>query len=319
MKEFINKITITGTLVKNELEEFTTKKGEEAIGGDLVLRTTDGSEHQVNFFAFKYKKDENGNFTSETSYFYNKYVDAKDNLRDIEHTPDGERPDIVSISDGAFTPNDYKGQDGNVVSTNKISAKFINRVEPKDYESTILEAKFEVEGIIESIKDEVIKSVPTGNLSIILNAIRQKQKDFKNDNSYEADVLIPIRMTVDKSMASAFRNAGYYDGSYAKFVGVVVNTVEIVETIEKQNFGEDIKRQVKSYVRKNDIKSGSAVSTIFEHDLTQDVVDALIAKRKQTLVEIKNGISGTSDNQATGFAQNTTPAPKTTYNPFAQN
>lgn len=316
MKELINKVIITGTLVKNELEEFTTKKGEDAIGGDLVLRTADGSEHQVNFFAYKYKKDENGNFTSETSYFYNKYLDAKDNLRDIEHTPDGEKADIISITDGAFSPNDFKGQDGNVVSTNRIQAKFINRVEHKDYESTILEARFEVEGIIESVKDEIVKGVPTGNLTITLNAIRQRQKDFKNDNSYEADILIPIKMTVDKSMATAFRGAGYYDGAYAKFAGVVVNSVELVETIEKQNFGEDIKKTVKNYVRKNDIKSGSAVSTIFEHDLTQEIVDALIAKRKQTIVEIKNGVASNGNVNVT---TQSTPAPATTYNPFAQN
>lgn len=316
MKKLINKVIITGILLKNGLEEFTTKKGEDAIGGELVLRTTDGSEHQVNFFAFKYKKDENGNFTSETGYFYNKYLDAKDNLRDIEHTSDGEKPDIISIADGSFSPNDFKGQDGNVVSTNRIQAKFINRIEPKDYESTILEARFEVEGIVESVKDEIVKGVPTGNLSITLNAIRQRQQDFKNDNSYEADVLVPIKMTVDKSMATAFRGAGYYDGAYAKFAGVVVNSVELIETIEKQNFGEDIVKTVKNYVRKNDIKSGSAVSTIFEHDLTQEVVDALIAKRKQALLEIKSGVASSSNNNSN---TQSTPAPATTYNPFAQN
>ena len=56
-----------------------------------------------------------------------------------------------------FTDNDFKGNDGNVVSTNTISARFINKVEPKDYDSTVLEAKFEVEGIIEKIEDEVAK------------------------------------------------------------------------------------------------------------------------------------------------------------------
>jgi len=315
MKEFINKVTITGILVKNDLEEFTTKKGEDAIGGELVLRTADGSEHQVNFFSYKFKKDENKKFTEELAYFYTKYLEAKDNLKDIEHTSEGEKTDIISITDGTFTPNDFKGQDGNIISTNKIQAKFINRVEPKDYESTILEAKFEVEGIIESIKDEVVKSIPTGNLTVTLNSIRQKQNDFKNDNSYEADVLVPIKMTVDTAMASPFRSAGYYDGAYAKFVGLVVNSVEMVETIEKQNFGEDIKRQVKNYVRKNDIKSGSAVSTIFEHELTQEVVDALIAKRKQALIEVKSGVASTGNNNSN---TQSTPAPTTTYNPFAQ-
>ncbi|MBU5331722.1 hypothetical protein KQI61_05895 [Anaerocolumna aminovalerica] len=316
MKELINKVTVTGVLVKNGIEEFTTKKGNEAIGGDLILRTADDSEHQISFFAHKYKKDENGNFTSELGYFYEKYLDAKNNLKDIEHTADDEKPDIISISDGKFEANDFKSQDGNVISNNKITAKFINRVEPKDYDSTILEAKFEVEGIIESIKDEIVKNVPTGNLIVTLNAIKQNQTDFKNDNSYEVDVLVPIKMTVDKSMANAFRTAGYYDGCYAKFVGTLINTAEIVETVEKQNFGEDIVRKVKTYIRKNEIKSGSSVSTIFEHDLNQEVVDALIAKRKQTLIEIKNGV--VSKNNSTDDGKETQ-APPTTYNPFAQN
>ena len=38
MKELKNLVTVTGKLVKNNIEELTTKKGEEAIGGSLVLR-----------------------------------------------------------------------------------------------------------------------------------------------------------------------------------------------------------------------------------------------------------------------------------------
>ena len=88
MKELKNLVTVTGKLVKNNIEELTTKKGEEAIGGSLVLRTADDSEHEINFFAYKYKKDENKNFTSEESYFYKQYTDAM-NLKDIEQGLDG--------------------------------------------------------------------------------------------------------------------------------------------------------------------------------------------------------------------------------------
>lgn len=318
MKELLNKVTVTGKLVKNALEEFQTKKGEDAIGGSLVLRTADGSEHEINFFAYKYKKDENKNFTSEESYFYGKYTDAMNTLKDIEHCADGENPDIISITDGVFTDNDFKGNDGKPVSTNKISARFINRVEPKDYDSTVLEAKFEVEGIIESIKDEIVKSIPTGNLVVMVNAIGQTADGFGKDAVYTADKFIPIKMIVDKEMATAFRGAGYYDGAYAKFVGSVINSVEIETVTEKAAFGADIKKEVKTYVRKNDIKSGTAVSTIFEHELTQEIVDALKSKRKAKLAEIASGVGATSQT-ADGFAKDTsTPAPQTTYNPFAQ-
>ena len=246
MKELTNRVTVTGKLVKNNIEEFQTKKGEDAIGGSLVLRTADNSEHEIRFFAYKFKKDENKNFTTEESYFYQKYMDAKDNLKDIEHCSEGENPDIISITDGMFTDNDFKGNDGNVVSTNTISARFINKVEPKDYDSTVLEAKFEVEGIIEKIEDEVVKNVPTGNLVVVLDAIGQTADGFGKDAVYTADKLIPVKMIVDKSMATAFRQAGYYEGAFTKLVGTVINSVEIVKQVEKAAFGTDIEKEVQS-------------------------------------------------------------------------
>lgn len=90
---------------------------------------------------------------------------------------------------------------------------------------------------------------------------------FGKDAKYEADHLIPIKMTVDKSMATDFRSAGYYDGCFTKFTGVVINTVEITEEVEKAAFGTDIVKKVKRNIRRNEIKSGVAVSTIYEHDL----------------------------------------------------
>lgn len=319
MKELKNVVTVTGQLVKNDIEEFQTKKGEDAIGGSLVLRTSDNSEHEVHFVAFKYKKDENKNFTTEESYFYKQYIDAKENLKDIEHCSEGEHPDIISITDGTFTVNDFKGNDNKVVTTNRISARFINKIEPKDYDSTILEAKFEVEGIIESITDEIVKDVPTGNLVVRMMAIRQTADGFGKDAKYEADSLIPIKMLVDKDMANAFKSAGYYDGCYTKLVGSVINSVEIVENIEKAAFGNDVVTKVKNYVRKNDVKSGMAPSTIFEHELTQEIVDTLKTKRKATLAEIASGKGNKKAEELPFKPDTSTPAPQTTYNPFAQN
>lgn len=316
MKELKNLVTVTGKLVKNNIEEFQTKAGEDAIGGSLVLRTADDSEHEVNFFAFKYKKDENKNFTTEESYFYKQYIDAKNNLKDIEHCSEGESPDIISITDGMFMANDFKGNDNRVVSNNKISARFINKVEPKDYESTVLEAKFEVEGIIDSITDENDKNGATGNLVVNINAIGQKADGFGKDVAYTADSLIPIKMIVDKSMAAAFRSAGYYDGCFTKLAGVIINSVDVQEVVEKAAFGTDIVKKIKTYIRKNEIKSGITASTIFEHELTQEIVDTLKAKRKAKLAEVANG--KTASQTSEGFEKNSTPAPQTTYNPFAQ-
>lgn len=290
--------------------------------GSLILRTADNSEHEVSFFTYKYKKDENRNFTSEEGFFYKAYKDAMETLVDMEHCVEGQKPDIISITDGSFTVNDFKASDGNVVTTNRISARFINRVDPRDYDNTILEAKFEVEGIIEKISDEIVKDVPTGNLIVTMNAISQRADGFGRDANYEVDSLIPIRMKVDKSMAEGFRGAGYYEGCFTKLTGILVNTVEIQEIVEKAAFGPDIKKQIKSTVKKNEVKSGIAPSTIFEHELSQEVVEALKAKRRAKLEEVKSNtvasIPFTPTNE--GFPKASTPpvAPMTSYNPFAR-
>lgn len=317
MKELINQVTITGTLVKKSLEEFITKKGVDAIGGSLVLRTSDDSEHEVKFYSNKYKKDENKQFTNEESYFYGKYKEAQENLKDLENCKEGEIADVISIGkDGTIGVNDYKGKDGEVKSFNEISAKFINKVELKDLDTTPKIAKFEVEGLVESITEEIIQNNPTGNLIVKLNAIKQLQDGFGKDAKFNVDSLIPIRLIVDKSMAQLFRQAGYYDGCYAKFVGSLINTTEKIEVIEKQAFGEDNVHVSNKTVRRYEIKSGSNPSSLFEHELTQEIVDALISKRKTALAEIKSGVA--SSDEELPFAKSSAEPPKTTYNPFAQ-
>ena len=151
-----------------------------------------------------------------------------------------------------------------------------------------------------------------------MDAIGQTANGFGKDAVYTADKLIPVKMIVDKSMAGAFRQAGYYEGAYTKLIGTVINSVEIVKQVEKAAFGADIEKEVKSYIRKNEIKSGTAVSTIFEHELTQEIVDALKAKRKAKLAEVKSGNANAGGSDLPFKPDTSTPAPQTTYNPFAQ-
>jgi len=321
LKQTINKVRITGELVKNGLEEFTTKKsGKAAIGGSLVLRTADGSEHEVDFYSNKYKEDANGNVLSEERYFYKEYLKAMQELRDISKCTDGQKPDVISISDGMFTDNDFKGQNNKVVSSNKISAKFINVVEPKDYDTTVLEAKFEVDGVIAKLEDEIEKDVPTGNKRVVINhiATRQIKEGDKYIDAYEVDKIIPVRMTIKKELVEPFTTAGYYEGCYTKLSGVVVNTVETGFEIEEQAFGEPIKRPFKRTTRLNDVKSGSNVGTIYEHDLTDDIANQLIAKRKQKLIEVENGVSSSSGSNSSAASSSTPAAAPPVMNPFAQ-
>lgn len=322
MKELKNNVCVCGVVVKNNIEEFVNKKGNDAIGGSLVLRTSDDSEHEIRLYSDKYKKDENGNPTGEESYFYKEYLNLKENVVDVEHATELNQASVISIKDAQFTVNDFKGKDGKLATANKISAKFINKVEPKDYDSILMIAKFEVEGIIDSITDEIKNNIPTGNLVVMLNAIGQRNKNgkFGKEAEYEADELIPIKMVVDKSMADKFRTAGYYEGCFTKLSGSLINNSIIETVVEKQAFGEDLIKTVKKYDRKNLVQSGAQASSIFEHEMDQTIVDALKSKRKAKIAAVMSGaINSNSEVPFEGskvVGSTPTPQPQMGANPF---
>ena len=57
IKQTTNVVNVVGVLVKNGLECKVNSKGADYIGGSLVLRTNDGSEHQIDYYANKPTKE----------------------------------------------------------------------------------------------------------------------------------------------------------------------------------------------------------------------------------------------------------------------
>lgn len=303
----INKVKITGDLVKNTLKECTTKNGDDAISGALVLRTDDGSEHEISFYAKKYD-----DYTKETTKEYELYLDAIENFKDLEHCETGEKPDVVTIEKARFVDNDFKGKTGDVVSSTKIKAKEFKLISKRTQDSCVKEAVFAVEGIVESIENEIKKNEDTGNLVIVLNAIGQAKKD----DVWVADKLIPVKLVVPKELVSDFNALGFYAGCYANFRGSIINKVETITKTTKQALGKDYTETFTDSVTRYEIGSGDEPSTIFDHKLTQEIVDTLIAKRKQKLVEVAQGVDDKSKSAFT--PDKSKPAPSSTYNPFAQ-
>ena len=314
MREFINKVTITGVLVKNGLE-FKTKDNNEYIGGDLVIRTSDGSEHEVGLFSYKYKKDATGNFTDEVSKLYTAYETILNDYKSIEKFPD--EPDVITIKKGTFSVNDYKNtQDNKVVTYNQLSTRFVERVEKKDIDTTVQEGKFEVEGVIDSIKDEIVKDVPTGSLIVTLNVITQNSEGKGKEKKYTINDMFPLKLTVTDKLAPMFQTAGYYEGAFVKFVGKLINTVEMITTTEKQAFGEDLIKTFAKTTKRFEIVSGNSPVTVYDVELTDDIINQLISKRKE---KINKALAGrTTNTSITSAPFDTTPASNTstTANPF---
>lgn len=310
IKTTMNTVMITGDLVKNGLDSKTDNDGNEYISGALVLRSDDGSEHQVDYFSYKYKRDSDKKFTNEESGLYKGYVTIMEEYKGMDALQDGEAPMVVKIGQGQFTDNLFMGKDGNIVESNKIKATFGNRVDEDKLETTPKTATFQISGYIRDIKDELLKNgTMTGNKLIYVDTIGY------------GGTITPIKLTVIKDKVQDFMSAGFYPMGTGKFAGKILNTVE--EYDEPQAFGEPIKRQ--KSVKRLEVTGGSPLGTLEQLGITQEQYEAGKSKRRLKLEQTKS--KANNQQPQDGFTSNDTPVQNTNTqqsfsnpfnNPFAQ-
>lgn len=312
MKETTNGVYITGQLVKKEFEikDVNVKDDngnvvgqDKAISGSLILRTADGSEHDVSYYSRKTKKDgsSNGIFKSLET--------VRDEYKPLEQFPN--EGDYVKIGAGQFSVNDYKGRDGEVKTYIQTKANFANRLSAKELETSPLEARYEIEGVVHSVTPEVYKNEPTGNFKVVVHVLGYK------------GTIIPVTVVVLKGMADAFANAGFFEGGYAKFTGKLVNTKETVEIVEKMAFGQDNVRVVDKTVSRFEVTGGNPMGMPIEHGIEDAEYEQAKSKRKLKLEEIKNKDNtpkqSSGSNNPFGGGQSTPPPANNPFaNPFAK-
>ena len=296
MIQTINNISVTGKLVKVALEKKEGQNGEY-IGGSLILRTIDGSEHEINYYANRYKKDKDGNLTSEESSLYKGLETVINEYKSLETNP--EDADIVKVGACEFGIQDYVSkQDQLLKSFNDIKAKFANRLTSQEVETTPQVATFEVQGIITKIDNELKKEQPTGNLEIHIDAIGY------------GGTIIPVKLIVPEAMVEPFSKAGFYESGVAKFSGKIINTKTTETITEQQAFGEPIVKTVTTTVRRYEITGGTPQGTVYDIKLTDEEYETAKSKRRLKLTEIKN--KANNQTQQIGF----TASQSTTNNPF---
>jgi hypothetical protein len=311
LKETTNNVFIAGQLVKKNLEikdiDVKDKTGnvtgkEKAITGDLIIRTADGSEHEVSYFAKQMKKDGSG----ENSIFKGLQT-VMNEYKSLEQFPN--EADIIKIGSGQFNVQDYKGQDGEVKTYNGVRANFANRLTPNEIETTPLESKFEVEGIITKTAEEIYKNEPTGNVKVSVNIL-----------GYEGTI-IPVVLTVPQAIAEPFMGAGFFEGGFAKFAGKLINTKETVEVVEKMAFGADNVKVVTTTVNRKEITGGNPMGMPIEHEIDEQEYEQAKSKRKLKLDKIKNEVKGGNSTSQTPPVSNpfATSGANTSnpFNPFA--
>lgn len=317
-KQTINRVEIVGTLVKNGLEVRNMGQDDECISGSLVLRTEDGSEHDVNYFAYKYKKDwETKQFTGEESKLYIGYETIINEYQSLESAQEEKDADVIKIGGGIFTANDFVSpKDSTLISTNKIKATFANRLSEQEKEVTPKVAKFEISGVVTKMAQEMHKNEPTGNGIVMIDVISS------------GGTIIPVKTIIPQDKTEAFAGAGFYEGGIAKLAGKIINTTKVEKIVEKQSFGDDIVKEITTTQKRFEVTGGSPLGTLYDIGFTDEEYGTAQSKRRLKLDEIKNkdqsgqtsnnGFTQAPQTNTNAFSGSTQSAPSNNSNPFAQ-
>lgn len=299
LKQTVNEVSVAGQLVKNNIKvEMNKDKTCQVARGSLVVRTIDGSEVEVSYYANEFKKDKNtGTFSTEKNGMFESLATVSREYKSLEKIVEGEEADIVKIN-ASFDANDYKGQDGTIKSGVRMKANFANRVTDKEMEATPMTATFQTEGVITLIDDETYKGEPTGRVKINLNII-----------GYQG-VIIPISLVAPAEYVDYIKT-NYTEGAVAKFWGKIINTSETHTEVQQGGFGESFTKTFTSIVRRYEITGGNPQRTLDEAGIEESEYAQAKAKRKlkldNLLKEEKNsspaqGGFGTNGNGATAPA-----------------
>lgn len=307
IKQTVNRVdSLCGVLVKKNLEMTKDNDNKNVIRGSLTIRTQDGSEHEINIYSNEMTRQ------GTISKLYSGLTTVINEYKSLETHPN--QADVVSIGGANFSVNDYVSkQDGTLKMSNKISAKFISRAEASKMETLPDSATFVVQGIISSMKEEIYKDIPTGNMLVTIDTL-----------GYEGKSIIPVKVVIMKDMVEGFQAAGYYEGCVATLNGKVVNKVIQEAGTQQVAFGQA--QTFNKTVRRNEVLGGTVPTTIFDLGITDEDYNRLKAERKMKLdakLAEKNQTAGFGSVNNQGFGVNVTntqPQGQTTqFNPFATN
>jgi hypothetical protein len=267
LRQADNVVTIEGLLLENRIETKDVN-GKAAITGEIDIETAEGSAHTIRVFSYAAKQDgsENGIYKGLLTVM-NEYKSVAKVGRD--------EADKVRITVGNLGVNEYFGQDGQLKSFPQLSTNFINRVQANEEYSP--KAEFEVEIIVQSVTDEVVKEEETG---------RAKVKAFL---PVYGGKLVPIEFIVADSGAVDYIKDNYTKGATAKIFGDIINHVEVTETEVEVGFGKPQKKVSRKTVREFVITGGTPP---YNEDNTKvynvEVVKKALTEREVYLEQLKN-------------------------------
>jgi hypothetical protein len=228
LREAINEVFIEGVLKEKNLEiipaEMKNSSGStvktDAIRGELVIASTEDSEHKVKVYAYKLTKDGKDNSVFKgLKTVMDEYVSIAEALKSSQTA---DAADKVRVTKGRLGLNDYYLPNGELRSYPQINTNFVNRVKEGTYNP---KAEFSLEVYFDSITPEIKDSEETGRLLVKVIV-----------PMYGGEV-IPLTLVATDEDTINYIQTNYEAKKTGKIWGEFFNSVKITKTVE-QGFGK---------------------------------------------------------------------------------
>lgn len=309
LRQALNKVDVWGiaqesTLEVKEFKDKVTGQPYTAISGDVTVKINEEESHVLSYFEKELTKkgEPNKNFKALTT-IKNEMITIADVAQGLA---EGE-PSRITCQ-GELTLNEYKGNDGNIVSFTKINGKFSPSRFKGEADQFKPKAEFDIEGIVKSLTEETDKDeVETGRLKIQLYVPQYGGK------------VIPLTFVTSETLPQAgkdYLQDNFVPRSSVRIYGDLVNKSKKVERVIESGFGEN-KVDVTYERTREFIATGG---TLYEEGVHKEVFDIsllkeALANRERHLATLKEQVK--EDKPKAGFGEGSQ-APKTETKPQEQ-
>ncbi|ALS22193.1 hypothetical protein [Paenibacillus naphthalenovorans] len=264
MREATNIAEVEG-LVKDIRIEKKLVSGKDAITGEIDIQVEEGSVHTFRVFSYKLNKEGN------ESGLYKGIETVMNEYKSIEKHGI-EDADKVRITQGKIGLNEYYGQDDQLRSFPQLSTNFINRVtdnfEPK--------AKFELEMVVASVKEEVKNEEETGRAII------------KGYVPLYGGKVIPFEVVVAEKKAVDYVLNNYEKGNTVTVFGNIVNNTIVTKKEIEVGFGQPQEKITRTTVREYLVTGGtSPKDEDDEAAFDMELIKKALKERETYLKELK--------------------------------
>ena len=258
--ESIQKNVIAGKLVNIEHRSGKTVKGADYVGGNVMIEVGEDNIVPVSFFATQQKKDGTPNPL---------YASLQTVIKDYKSIAANgrEEADYVEVGVPRLVENSFYVRDGQLIRGFQFNSPFFNRKATVD-----AKGEFNIVGEIIKVADDIVKDVPTGNLTVTLLVVT-----YGNTANL-------IDFQVEGEKAVNYVKTNFSPGMEVKLTGDILVVETIEEKVTEAAFGKPITEEIRKTQRKLLVQSATPP---VDSKITDEERQTMLSERESKLQNMK--------------------------------